>query len=106
MIAFEQNIKSLHKKALDVKERLLEIKNQLTCCEAKKKKLKSLECEISKNMLKSQKKINDAYKEVEAAQKLLIILDAYVYVNTYAATFEYVNAYAAAFDEGLFKLYI
>ncbi|KAF3454125.1 hypothetical protein FNV43_RR04572 [Rhamnella rubrinervis] len=70
VIASEQHIKSLRKKALHVKEMLLEIENQLTYCEAKNKKLKSLECEISKNMLESQKKINATYEEVEAAKKL------------------------------------
>ncbi|KAF3453958.1 hypothetical protein FNV43_RR04400 [Rhamnella rubrinervis] len=70
VIASEQHIKSLYKKALYVKEMLLEIENQLTCCEVENKKLMSLECEISENMLEFQKKINVAYEEVEVAKKL------------------------------------
>lgn len=68
--ASEQHIKSLRKEALHVKEMLLKIENQLTCCEAQNKKLKSQVCEISENLLESEKKMNAACEEVEAAKKL------------------------------------
>lgn len=68
--ASEQDIKSLREEASHVKEMLLEIENQLTCCEAENEKRKSQACEIYENMVESEKKMYDAREEVEAAKKL------------------------------------